>query len=102
MRSNSIRAIMYSSIFFPILLVISYVGVAVILRVGGSMILGVVETTISVATLYFFITCTTNFFDPVMQLARILADFQQAQASAERILSLIETNPDIWKLNVDF
>lgn len=95
MRSNSIRAIMYSSIFFPILLVISYVGVAVILRVGGSMILGVVETTISVATLYFFITCTTNFFDPVMQLARILADFQQAQASAERILSLIETKPDI-------
>lgn len=95
MRVNSIHAIMYSSIFFPILLVISYVGVAVILRVGGSMILGYVEATITVATLYFFITCTTNFFDPIMQLARILADFQQAQASAERILSLIETKSDV-------
>ena len=95
MRTNSIRAIMYSSVFFPILLVISYVGVAIILRVGGSMILGVVEGVMSVATLYFFITCTQNFFDPIMQLARILADFQQAQASAERILSLIETKPDV-------
>ena len=33
--------------------------------------------------------------DPIMQLARILADFQQAQASAERILSLIETKADV-------
>ena len=95
MRTNSIHAVMYSSIFFPILLVISYVGVAIIMRIGGSMILGYVEATITVATLYFFITCTTNFFDPIMQLARILADFQQAQASAERILSLIETKADV-------
>ena len=95
MKVNSIKAILYSSIFFPILLVISYVGVAVIMRAGSSMILGYVEATLSVSTLYFFITCTTNFFDPIMQLARILADFQQAQASAERILSLIEMEPEI-------
>jgi ATP-binding cassette subfamily B protein len=32
----------------------------------------------------------------VMQVAQILAELQQAQASAERILSLIETQPDIY------
>ena len=30
-----------------------------------------------------------------MAFARILSDFQQAQASAERIITLIETEPDI-------
>lgn len=35
------------------------------------------------------------FFDPIMQIARILANLQQAQASAERIIDLIETEPDI-------
>lgn len=95
MKKNSIRAITYSSLFFPILLVISYIAVAIILRVGGSMIVGRVEALIGVSTLYLFVNCTTQFFDPIMQIARILADFQQAQASAERVLSLIEMAPEI-------
>lgn len=95
MKKSSIRAITYSSLFFPILLVISYIAVAIILRVGGSMIVGRVEALIGVSTLYLFVNCTTQFFDPIMQIARILADFQQAQASAERVLSLIEMEPEI-------
>lgn len=96
MKHDSIRAIVYSSLFFPILLVLSYIAVAIILRVGGGMIIGRVEALIGVSTLYLFISCTTQFFDPIMQIARILAEFQQAQASAERILSLIETKPEIY------
>ena len=95
MKRDSIKAVMYSSLFFPILLVISYTGVAIILRQGGSMIVDHVEALIGVSTLYLFINCTTMFSDPIMQIARILAEFQQAQASAERILSLIETVPEI-------
>lgn len=95
MKKSSIRAITYSALFFPILLVISYVAVAIILRVGGGMIIGRVEALIGVSTLYLFINCTTQFFDPIMQIARILADFQQAQASAERVMSLIEMVPEI-------
>jgi len=94
MRKDSIKAIAYSSLFFPILLVISYIAVAITLRAGGYLI--IVEGVIGISTLYFFISCTTKFFDPIMQIARILAEFQQAQASAERILSLIETKPDIF------
>ncbi|HKM29578.1 MAG TPA: ABC transporter ATP-binding protein, partial [Bacilli bacterium] len=94
MRKDSIRAITYSALFFPILLVIGYVAVAITLRAGGHLI--IIEGAIGVATLYFFITCTTQFFDPIMSIARILAEFQQAQASAERIISLIETSPDIY------
>ena len=92
MKRNSIRALTYSAVFFPILLVISYTAVAITLRVGGGMVL---TGTITVATLYLFVSYTTQFFDPIMQIARILADLQQAQASAERILALIETKPEI-------
>ena len=46
--------------------------------------------------LFLFISYTLLFFDPVMQIARVLSDMQQAQASAERIISLIETPIDIY------
>lgn len=93
MKTNSIKAVIRSSIFFPILLVIGYVGVMLTLRNGGSLVL---EGVISVSVLYLFISYTTQFFEPIMQVARILAELQQAQASAERIISLIETKPDIY------
>ncbi|MGD9887108.1 MAG: ABC transporter transmembrane domain-containing protein, partial [Bacilli bacterium] len=95
MRKQSIKAIINSSIFFPIILVLSYFAIALILRIGGGMIIDPV-LPFTVVTLYLFISYTTQFFEPVMQIARVLAELQQAQASAERLLSLIETNPDIF------
>ncbi|MFA5542519.1 MAG: ABC transporter ATP-binding protein [Bacilli bacterium] len=92
MKKDSIRAILHSSIFFPILIVLGYVGVALILRVGGEFVL----LGMGIGTLYLFITFTTMFFDPITQIARIIAEFQQAQASAERIMTLIETEPEIF------
>lgn len=89
MRTSTIKAIVYSSLFFPILLFIGYFGVS--LTLSGGYILG-----ISVSVLYLFISYTTMFFDPIAQIARVFADFQQAQASAERIMMLIETEPDIY------
>lgn len=93
MKRDSIRAILHSSIFFPILIVLGYVGVALILRVGGGYY---IAGAISIGTLYLFINFTTMFFDPITQIARIISEFQQAQASAERIMTLIETEPEIF------
>lgn len=96
MKKNSIKAVIRSSIFWPLILVLGYVGVAITLRVGAGFVLGEFGTlTIAVSVLYLFINYTTMFFDPIMQIARILAELQQAQASAERIISLIETEPEI-------
>jgi ATP-binding cassette subfamily B protein len=95
MKQESIRAIIHSSIFFPTILVISFIGILFVLRAGGIMILEN-NTVFDIAALSLFISYTLQFFDPVMQVARILAELQQAQASAERIISLNETNPDIY------
>lgn len=95
MRKSSIKAVIRSSIFFPIVLVLSYIAVMFILRVGGDYIINA-KYGFTVALLATFISYTTFFFDPVMQVARILAELQQAQASAERIIALIETEPEIY------
>jgi ATP-binding cassette subfamily B protein len=94
MRRDSLKAIIFSSLFFPIVLVISYIATGLTVRVGAGFYLNP-DIVFSFATLYLFLTFTTHFFDPVMQVARILAELQQAQASAERLISLIETEPEI-------
>lgn len=93
LRKSNMRAIRFSAMFSPIMLVISYIGVTLTLYFGGNMVLLAI---IPLGTLYLFIDYTIRFFDPVMQLARILAEFQQAQASAERVVQLIETEVEIF------
>ena len=68
------------------------IGTAIALWFGGK---GVLLQTLSYGTLVLFIQYTIQFFEPVRELARIFAELQSAQASAERILSMIETEPEI-------
>ncbi len=97
MKHQTIRAILRSSLFWPIILVLGYIGVGITLGVGSAGALGIIAgLTITVDVLYLFINYTTLFFDPVMGIARVLSDMQQAQASAERIIGLIETEVDIY------
>lgn len=91
-KKHALRATIFSSLFGPAIFIIGYIGVGTTLYQGGIMVLNGV---ITVGTLYLFIDYTIRFFDPVMQIAGILAEFQQAQASAERIVSLIETKAEI-------
>ncbi len=96
MKHKSIKAAIFSSIFWPTILVLGYLGVAIIAIEGGKMNLSDnTKLFITTGTLYLFIEYAMRFFDPVMSIARIISDFQQAQASAERVVSLIETKPDV-------
>jgi ATP-binding cassette subfamily B protein len=93
MRQHSIRAAMFAGLYFPTILFIAAITTALVIYYGGNKVL---LGAIDVGVLYVFIAYIGSFFDPVMQLANILARFQQAQASAERLMSLIETDPAIW------
>ncbi len=55
----------------------------------------VLSEILEASVLYLFIDYTIKFFDPVIAISRVIGDFQQAQASAERIISLIEEEPEI-------
>jgi ATP-binding cassette subfamily B protein len=93
MRRKSIRAGVISALFFPVVLITGYIGTSLALNFGGNDVL---TGTITIGTLVLFVTYSTQFFEPVLQIARILAELQQAQASAERVIQLLETEPDLY------
>jgi ATP-binding cassette subfamily B protein len=100
MKRQSIRAHLLQGVYFPIMLFIIFLGMALVYYVGGIMVLDTSNFLffvgpITVGTLYLFTNYVWQFFDPVNNIANFYARFQQAQASAERIVSLIETKADI-------
>ena len=96
MRNSSVRAAMFSALFLPIVISMGSIGSGFALWIGGK---SVISQSISYGTFVMFIAYTVQFFDPVSQLAGTIAELQNAQASAERIITLIETEPDIWDKN---
>lgn len=92
MRRSSISAAIFSALFLPIVLTLGSIGTGFVIWFGGN---DVIVRSLSYGTLVLFISYTTQFFEPVRELARVLAELQNAQASAERVLSLIETETDV-------
>lgn len=92
MRNSSIRATVISSIYLPIVLTLGSIGTAIALSYGGRSIM---LNVISYGTLAAFISYTAQFFEPIRQIAVIFAELQSAQASAERIFSLLNERPEI-------
>ena len=92
MRRASIKATTLSAIFMPLVMFLGSIGTGLALERGGYevMVMG-----LSFGTLSVFITYTMNFFEPIQQLAAILAEMQSAQASAERVITLIDTPCEI-------
>lgn len=92
MYRSSVTAAVLSSIYMPIVISLGSIGTAMAIWFGGrSVTLGV----LSFGTLAAFISYTVQFFEPVREFARVLAELIAAQASAERVISMIETEPDI-------
>lgn len=92
MRRSSVRQARLSAFYLPAVIVLGYVGTALALWQGGGSVLA---GSLSYGTLVAFVFSALQFFDPVTDLARIFADVQYAQASAERVVGLIDAVPGI-------
>jgi len=92
LRKAGARAGIVSALYLPLVVALGYVGTSLSLSAGGKLL---EAGGISYGTLVAFIFCSIQFFDPVTDLARVFADFQFGQASAERVLSLIGTECEI-------
>ena len=98
MKKASVRAATLSALFLPIVVSIGSLGTAYALWQGGSSIIKGTEimgTVMTIGTLQVFVNYTVSFFQPVRDIARIFAELQSSQAAAERVVSLLETEPDI-------
>lgn len=92
MKRTSVRAGTISAGYLPMALFISAVGTVLTLYFGSIFIM---DSLITYGTLMLFITYARQFFDPVLELARIYTEMISAQAAAERVMSLINEKEDI-------
>lgn len=92
MKKTSIRAATLSAGYLPMTLFISAVGTVLTLLFGSNFLM---ERTLTYGTLVLFITYARQFFDPVLEIARIYTEMIGAQAAAERVMGLLHEKEEI-------
>jgi ATP-binding cassette, subfamily B, bacterial len=92
MHAASVINLVQAALYLPIVLTLGSVAIGLTLVFGG---LEVVWGIITAGTLVAFLTYARHFFEPIEQLAHWFAEMQMAQASAERIMSLVMAEPEI-------
>lgn len=92
MKRAAIRAATLSALFMPLVIAVSSIASALVLGEGASRVLGGV---ISLGTLTAFVSYSVQFFHPIRDIAAAFSELQRIQAAAERVVSLLETEPDI-------
>ena len=92
MESASVRAATLSALFYPTVMMLSAFSLAAILVYGGHQVF---LQVIRFGTLMMFTEYARKFFEPLNQIASLIAELQMAQASAERVLSLLDEQPAI-------
>ncbi|MDT7858354.1 ABC transporter ATP-binding protein [Rubrivirga sp. S365] len=86
-RDASVRAIAITSALAPSIDVLSTAATAVVLGVGGTLVLG---GSLTVGVLTAFLLYVQQFFRPVQLAATVYAQLQSALAGAERIYGILD------------
>ncbi|MFM7583493.1 MAG: ABC transporter ATP-binding protein, partial [Caldilinea sp.] len=88
----NVRATKLSAIFFPGVDFIGSLSMALVLGVGGWLVMG---DTLSAGVLVAFVLYIERFFEPIRELAQRYHTFQATMTSCERIFALLDTEPDL-------
>lgn len=92
MQDASDRNATFGAIYMPIVMTIGSVGIGLVLWYGGNATL---SSLIELGTLVAFINYAGNFFNPINQIAMVFTELQAAQAAGERVVTLLNTEPQI-------
>lgn len=90
-RAN-FREIMTFAIFRPSIYLVSVIAMILVIRTGS---LSVLNGSLSLGTLFVFITYISSFFEPIQELSEQLGTLQSSIASAEKIFSVLDVKPKI-------
>ena len=90
-RAN-FREIMTFAIFRPSIYLVSVIAMILVIRTGS---LSVLNRSLSLGTLFVFITYISSFFEPIQELSEQLGTLQSSIASAEKIFSVLDVKPEI-------
>ena len=92
MRSASVRAAGLNALYIPLVMLASSAATAIVLVRGGDMVL---EHGILIGTLSAFTTYAVSIFEPIQQMARVLANIISVQPNIERVMGLLDQKPNI-------
>ncbi|MBN1665815.1 MAG: ABC transporter ATP-binding protein [Anaerolineales bacterium] len=86
------RAAWLSALFLPTVQLVSSIGLAAIVWYGG---LQAEIGALTIGGIQAFVSYVVFMLWPIQEMARVYAEMQHAVASAERIFSLIDAEPDV-------
>lgn len=86
------REVMTFAVFRPGIYFLSIIAMVIVVGTGSYSVLG---STLSLGTLFVFITYISSFFEPIQELAEQFGTLQSALASAEKIFSILDEEPQI-------
>ena len=92
LRTSAIRHGVLSAAFMPIVWGIGGLGVTAALYFGG---LDAIQGDLTLGQWVAFMSYATLTIFPIIEVSRRIAELQRAQAAAERIASLLDTQPQI-------
>ncbi len=92
MFQQSMRNMLQGAVYLPLVILLGNVGVGLALWQGGLL---VGTEALSLGTLVAFMQYATLFAMPIQDMARQFTQMQAAQAAAERVQGLLETEPEI-------
>jgi ATP-binding cassette subfamily B protein len=91
-RAAQFRSLLTFSIFFPTISVLATLATALLLNLGGQIVLGGLAT---IGTLVAFIQYTDQAFQPIRHIAEQYNTLQSAMVSSERIFRILDTEPEV-------
>ncbi len=86
------REVMTFAIFRPSIYLLSVLAMMVVLGTGSASVL---NGTLSLGTLFIFISYIGSFFEPIQELAEQFGTLQSSLASAEKLFSILDEKPQI-------
>lgn len=86
------REVMTFAIFRPAIYFVSVLAMILVISTGSFSVL---SQTLSLGTLFIFITYISSFFEPIQELAEQFGTLQSSLASAEKIFSILDEKPEI-------
>ena len=92
MQKSSVKTQLLSAVYIPSIMFLSSVATALVLTRGGYLSM---QGLMEIGTLSAFTSYAVGIFEPIQQIARILADIISAQANIERVTGLLEEVPAI-------
>jgi len=91
-RDAHVHAMSLAFVFLPTVEFLGILSTAVVLWAGGH---SVASGAVSIGTLVAFLAYVTRFFHPIQELSQIYTTMQAAMAGGEKVINLLETEPEI-------